>query len=215
MQRSPERSLCGFKGRRNSRHDLGRAPPCSLRVANREFSGLAVPTVSDAPPIVLTVIKPSSDDYDNLRPFFAYAPARLQERVLALVGSRPMLAGYSWSEETGGHDAHWQGLAVVGNSVLLVDAIAPVYGEDPHELHKLTDARVTMFPGRHVESLEAIEAERAPQFMRQDNMMLACRWTVGFSDGTSLTFPEERRSGRQDGERAELLASALADLLGR
>jgi hypothetical protein len=165
--------------------------------------------------MVLTVIEPSTKDYDNLRPFLAYAPARLQERVFALVGSRPMRAGYSWTEEIGGHDAHWQGLAVVGNSVLLVDAIAPAYGEDPHELHELTDARVTMFPGRHVESLAAIEAERAPQFMRQDNVMLTCRWTVGFSDGTSLTFPEDRRFGRQDDERAELLASALADLLGR
>lgn len=171
--------------------------------------------MSDAPPIVLTVIRPSSDDYNNLRPFLMYAPARLQERVIALVGSRPMRAGYSWTEEIGGHDAHWQGLAVVGNSVLLVDAVAPAYGEEPRELHMLTDARVTMFPGRYVESLEAIEAERAPQFMRQDHVMLACRWTVGFSDGTSLTFPEVRSSGRQDDERAELLASALADLLGR
>lgn len=180
-----------------------------------DSSILVVSTVSDAPPIVLTVIRPSSDDYDNLRAFLPYAPARLQERVIALIGSRPMRAGYSWTEETGGHDAHWQGLAVVGNSLLLIDAITPAYREDPHELHKLTDARVTMFPGRYVESLEAIEAERAPQFMRQDNVMLACRWTVAFSDGTSLTFPEERQFGRQDDERPELTASAIADLLGR
>lgn len=165
--------------------------------------------------MVTTVIRPNSADYENLSPFLAYAPARLQERVIALVGSRPIRAGYSWTEEIGGHEAHWHGLAVVGNSVLLVDAIAPAYLEEPHELHRLTDARVILYPGRHIESLEATEAERVPQFVRQDNVMLACRWTVGFSDGTSLTFPEERRSGRQEDERAEMLASALADLIGR
>jgi hypothetical protein len=161
------------------------------------------------------MIKPSSDDYSNVWPFLGYAPTRLQERAIALVGSRPVRAGYSWAEETGEHRARWRGLAVVGNSVLLVDAIAPDCGEDPHKLHELTDARIILFPGRHVESLEVIEAERVPQFLRQGNATLACRWAVSFYDGTSLTFPEEHRSGRQDDERAGLLASALADLLGR
>jgi hypothetical protein len=79
----------------------------------------------------------------------------------------------------------------------------------------LIDARVILFPGRHVEWLGSLLAERIPQLMRQANVALGCQWTVSFSDGTSLTFPEDDGLGSQQDERAELLASALVDLLDR
>lgn len=172
-----------------------------------------MPSLSDPPRIVLAMIKLSSTEYETLMPFLGYAPARLQERVIALIGSRPIRAGYSWTEEADGHNHHWQGLAVVGNGVLLVNATAPAYPEHVNDLHSLTDARVTLYPSHHVAWLEATTAERVPQFMRRADITLACRWTVGFSDGTSLTFPEERRHDGREDEQAELLASALADLL--
>lgn len=180
-----------------------------------KFSSLETPIVSDARSIVLIVIKLRSDDYDNLRPFLQHAPVRLKARVLALTGSRPIRAGYSWTEEIGGNRIRWRGLAVVVNSVLLVDAITPAYSEDPHELHKHTDARVTLLPRRSIKSLEAIEAERTPESLFQDEVKLACQWAVSFSDDPSVAFPDWRRSGSQEDERAELLASALADLLDR
>lgn len=173
------------------------------------------PAVSEVLRSVLIVIRPTNTEYDNLRPFLAYAPARLQERVIALIGSRPIAAGYSWTEEIGENNCRWRGLAVVGHSVLSIDAIAPAYPERSGELHQLIDARVILFPGRHVEWLGSLLAERIPQLMRQANVALGCQWTVSFSDGTSLTFPEDNGLGSQQDERAELLASALVDLLDR
>ena len=109
---------------------------------------------------VLIVIRPTNTKYDNLRPFLSYAPARLQERVIALIGSRPIVAGYSWTEETGENKCRWHGLAVVGHSLLLIDAIAPDHPEGSGELHQLIDAHAILFPGRHVVRLECVLAER-------------------------------------------------------
>lgn len=169
--------------------------------------------MSEVMPSVLIVIRPTNTEYDNLRPFLANAPARLQERVIALIGSRRIVAGYSWTEEIGENKCRWHGLAIVGRSVLSIDLVAPVYPEGSDGLHQLSDARVVLFPGRHVVWLESVAAERVPQFVRQGNVALGCRWTVGFSDGTSLTFPENHRLGSQQDEGAELLARALVDLL--
>ncbi|MCA0307878.1 MAG: hypothetical protein LCH87_11075 [Actinobacteria bacterium] len=91
--------------------------------------------------------------YDRLWACFAGAPARLQDRVVALVGSREVEVGYGWSEDLPDDLRRWHSPALIEGMVLLAEATTPCAREADDNLHELLDARTILIAGQAIESV--------------------------------------------------------------